>query len=317
VAHDWLELLAPRVPVLALAFALDVTLGEPPNALHPVAWIGRAANEMIARASGGQRRELIGGAAIAFALPLACALAGAAVLLALARVPWLELCVEALLLKLTFALRALIAAGTRVARDLQGGHMDAARHGLRALCSRDAAQLDAPLLAAATVESLAENTSDSIVAPLFYYACFGLPGALFYRAVNTLDAMIGYRGRFEYLGKASAKLDDLLNLVPARLTALLLLLAGWVIGCDARSGLHVLLRDGARTPSPNAGRPMAAMAGLLGVSLEKPGQYKLGAQGGPADIGSIQSASRVVMLCACLGALAIALVIGARHASRG
>lgn len=317
MAHDWTLLLAPRVPVLGLAFALDAALDEPPNALHPVAWIGRAASAMIRLATGQPRRELLGGAAIALLLPLACALAGAAIMMAFARMSWLELCVQALLLKLTFALRALTAAGVRVARDLRAGHLDGARHGLRALCSRDPSQLDAPLLAAATVESLAENTSDSVVAPLFYYACFGLPGALFYRAVNTLDAMIGYRGRYEYLGKASAKLDDLLNLLPARLTALLLLLAGWAMGCDARAGLQVLLRDGASTPSPNAGRPMAAMAGLLGVSLEKAGQYRLGAHGAAAGVDSIHAAARVVTLCACLGVLAIALVIGARHAWHG
>jgi adenosylcobinamide-phosphate synthase len=318
VAHDWLELLAPRASVLALAFALDAAFGEPRNALHPVAWIGHIASGLIHRSSGGgPRRELLAGALLALLLPLCCAIAGACAVLALARAPWLALCAEAVLLKSSFAVRALVAAGARVACDLQAGRIEDARIGLRALCSRDPAQLDAPLLAAATVESLAENTSDSVVAPLLYYAWLGLPGALFYRAVNTLDAMIGYRGRYEYLGKASAKLDDLLNLVPARVTAGLLLIAGWASGCDARSGWQVLLRDGARTPSPNAGRPMAAMAGLLHVSLEKPGQYRLGEQGAAADPGSIHAAARVVTLCAYLGALALALAIGARHAWHG
>src|SRR5262249_61854725 len=116
-------------------------------------------------------------------------------------------------------------AALDVRHALAGGRLHDARYALRSLCSRDASQLDPPLLVAAAIESVAENASDSFVAPLFYYALFGLPGAVFYRAVNTLDAMIGYHGRYEYLGKAAARLDDVLNFVPARLTAALLLAA--------------------------------------------------------------------------------------------
>src|SRR5207302_5219298 len=139
----------------------------------------------------------------------------------------------------------------------------AARAALRALGGRDASQLDGEALVAGAIQSLAENASDSFVAPLFYYLLAGVPGAVAYRAVNTLDAMIGYRGKYEALGKAAARLDDLANLVPARLTAGLLLLAGWLGGRDVAAGWRVLRRDGAKTPSPNGGRPMAVMAGLL------------------------------------------------------
>jgi adenosylcobinamide-phosphate synthase len=318
VAHEWVAALAPRVSVLGLAFALDALFGEPRDAWHPVAWIGRVANVFVRRALGsGPRRELAAGAALALLLPLGCALIGAAIVIGLARAPWLALCVQALLLKASFALRALIGAGVRVARELQAGRVDAAREGLRSLCSRDPAQLDAPLVAAAAVESLAENASDSVVAPLFYYACFGLPGALFYRAVNTLDAMIGYHGRYEYLGKTAARLDDALNLVPARLTAGLLLIAGLLHGRDAAHGVRVMLNDGARTESPNAGRPMAAMAGLLRVTLEKPGQYRLGDCGASADAVSIHAASRIVALGACLDVALLALAIGVGGAGWG
>ena len=115
----------------------------------------------------------------------------------------------------------------------------------------------------------------SVVAPLFFLACFGLPGAVAYRAINTLDAMIGYRGRYEWLGKAAARLDDLANLVPARLSVLFLFAAG---SGSRRLGaaLGVWSRDHARTESPNAGHPMAMAAGLLGVRLDKPGHYVLG-----------------------------------------
>jgi adenosylcobinamide-phosphate synthase len=180
------------------------------------------------------------------------------------------------------------------------------------LCSRSPDDLDAPALIAATVESIAENASDSLVAPLLFFAFFGVPGAVFYRVANTQDAMMGYHGRLEYAGKVAARLDDLLNLVPARMTALLLLLAGALQGADVRRGLGVLLRDGARTESPNAGRPMSAMAGLLGVRLEKQGCYALGDADRALDTRHITAAWRIVSaasLMALVGCVALGIAI--------
>ncbi|NJN68054.1 MAG: cobalamin biosynthesis protein, partial [Chloroflexaceae bacterium] len=159
-------------------------------------------------------------------------------------------------------------------------------------------------IAAAAIESLAENTSDSVVAPLLAYALGGLPGAFAYRAANTLDAMVGYRGRYEYLGKVPARLDDLLNLVPARLTALLI--AAAAVGCsaDAPQAWQVMWRDHALTASPNAGWPMAAVAGALGVRLEKMGHYCLNERGRAPTAADIRRAGRVV------GVAAASLVTG-------
>ena len=149
---------------------------------------------------------------------------------------------------------------------------------------------------AATIESLAENASDSFVAPLFYYVLLGVPGAMGYRAINTLDAMIGYRGgKFEALGKFSARLDDFANLIPARLTALLFLLTGCLGGGSAVQGCRILRRDGAKTPSPNGGRPMAVMAGLLDVQLTKKGVYSLGEAREPLTPAKVRQAWRIVM----------------------
>jgi adenosylcobinamide-phosphate synthase len=298
---------------LAIALVLDALLGEPPNAVHPVAWFGSAAAWLLRRAPrSGAVRQFAFGAVLAGALPLGCAaLAGGALALA---APWpvLQLAAAVLLVRPSFALRALGQAGERVRAALATGDLPAARRGLTSLCSRDPSALDAPDLAAATVESLAENTSDSFVAPLVYYAVLGVPGAVCYRAINTLDAMIGYRGRYEYLGKAAARLDDAANLIPARITAALIVAAAALwrrAGCAWR----ILVRDGGRTESPNAGRPMAAMAGLLGVVLDKPGHYRLG-DGAPPGAPAIARAWRAVRVAAGLAVLLTFVTLGVRHA---
>jgi adenosylcobinamide-phosphate synthase len=177
---------------------------------------------------------------------------------------------------------------------LEKGELHAARDGLRALCSRDPSRLSPEELAAGAIASVAENASDSIVAPLFYFVLFGVPGAVGYRALNTLDAMIGYRGEYEALGKFAARLDDVANWLPARLTALLLLAAGALLGCEVRRGWRIARRDAGQTPSPNGGWPMAAMAGLLGVALTKPGVYVLGDACAPITEGTLARARRLL-----------------------
>jgi adenosylcobinamide-phosphate synthase len=281
--------------VLLIAVTLDRAFGEPPNAIHPVAWMGSA----IARGRDWALRssragQFLRGALVALTLPALCA--GFA--FALARIirdwPLVSVLVTAILLKPLFAIRALRDAAFLVRDALAAGDVELARTRLASLCSRNAADLEPAALIAATVESVAENASDSIVAPFFYFALAGLPGAAFYRAGNTLDAMIGYRGRYEWVGKTAARLDDLLNLLPARLTSLLFLLASPLSGGDVRRGALMLWRDGGRTESPNAGRPMAAMAGLLGIRLEKTGHYALGDATRPIEASDITRAWRIV-----------------------
>jgi adenosylcobinamide-phosphate synthase len=278
--------------VLAAAVGLDLAFGEPPVALHPVVWIGRLAAAMERRAPRGRPiAELAYGAALT-ATVVAAAAAGAALLeRALAGLPWARrVPLLALALKPAFALRALLDAAAAVRQPLAGGDLPAARAALRSLVSRDVAGLSAELVAAAAIESLAENASDSIVAPWLFYLVGGLPAAYAYRAANTLDAMVGYRGRHEWLGKAAARLDDALNVVPARLTALLIALAS-----DAPSrALSVARRDHGLTASPNAGWPMAAMAGALGVRLEKVGHYRLGDAARPVEAADIGRAAAIV-----------------------
>lgn len=145
------------------------------------------------------------------------------------------------------------------------------------MVSRDTATLDTPRIAAATIESVAENSSDGVIAPLFYYAALGLPGAFVYRWLNTVDSLWGYRDPArQWLGKSGARADDVANWVPARLTAVLLMAAAWLFG-DAGQAWRIWRRDAHLTASPNAGQPMSTMAGALGVELEKVGHYQLGA----------------------------------------
>jgi adenosylcobinamide-phosphate synthase len=306
----WLQTAA----AIGLALALDLAFGEYPARLHPVVWMGRciSALEAIAPRSG-RARQLAWGTFTALAVPALFAAGAALWVLGARRLGWAGVPLEALALKSTFAVRELGRAGERVRAALQRGAIDEARLGLRSLCSRDPAQLGPEQLAAATVESLAENASDSLVAPLFWFALLGLPGAFAYRAANTLDARIGYHGRYEWLGKVSARLDDLWNLVPARLTALALLVAGLFTGADVGRGAHVLARDRRKTESPNAGYPMAAAAGLLRVALEKAGHYRLGDPEEPVGPEKIAAAWRLVSLATLLAAGTSLALLGLIH----
>src|SRR5438105_15265738 len=183
--------------------------------------------------------------------------------------------------------------------------LEPARHELRSPVSRPTTSLDPSLVAAAAIESLAENLVDSWLSPLVAYALFGLGGAYAYRAVNTADAMWGCRTpRYEQLGKAAARLDDLLNLVPARLGALMLCA---VAGRGWRAALTTWLRDGFKTTSPNAGQTMACAAGALGVRLEKEGHYVLGAHARLPAASDIGRARRLVARAICVAA-ALALL---------
>jgi adenosylcobinamide-phosphate synthase len=212
--------------------------------------------------------------------------------------------VGAVLLKSTFSLRMLHQAATQVGGLLSSGDIAQARYNLRSLVSRNPSGLSPEQAAVATVESVSENMADSFIGPWLFFALFGLPGAVAYRAINTLDSMIGYRGEYEYLGKASARLDDLVNLIPARLAGLLLVFGSLFLpGQRARGAWRIMWRDHSRTESPNAGWAMSGMAGALGVQLEKTGHYRLGDSTRPVEVHDITQAVRSMYLVAGLGLL--------------
>ncbi len=265
--------------ILVLAIALDLALGDPPNALHPTAWMGQVImfGKRYAPASGAVTQFVYGalhiiiGAAL-FALPAYLALMQLSV--------WNEIgfvVASAVLLKTTFTLRGLVRAARQVQVALDANNLSEARRLVAwHLVSRDTRELDEQYVVSATIESVAENLADSIVAPLLFFVLFGLPGALVYRFVNTADAVIGYHGATEYLGKFAARLDDVLNLIPSRVSGLLIVIGAMIARADARGAWRAMMRDHTRTASPNAGYPMSAMAGALGVRLEKIEHYRLG-----------------------------------------
>jgi len=295
--------------ILLPALVIDLTLGEPPPIIHPVVWMGKVVSFLM---RGGSARSPV--AQFLYGLGVVLATVGIFVVPVYFFLSYLKgisliayVAIAALILKISFSLKELRRAAFKVRSLLAKDKLDEARFELRALVGRDTAQLDKSLMVSATVESVAENSCDSFVAPLFYFLLFGVSGAVTYRVVNTLDAVIGHHGRFEYLGKFAARLDSVLNLIPARVTALMIVLAARICKKDASSAWRIMLRDRGKTESPNAGWTMSAIAGALGVELEKVGFYKLGDNYSSLSLKTIDASLRIVMITAFIWSLLLIL----------
>jgi adenosylcobinamide-phosphate synthase len=286
---------------LAIFFALlvDLAWGDPPNRFHPVVLMGHWL-KWGRKLSPARYRYLFG---------IAWILSG----LALFTLPWLKfnsrsfslgaLFLQVLCLKPVFAYRNLRRRVAEVAEALAEQDLPLARHLLGwHLVSRNTEQLTGQEVGGAAIESLAENLTDSVIAPLLAYGLGGLPAAWGYRFANTADAMWGYRTlELEWLGKFAARLDDLLNWLPSRLTGWLLVVAAWLVGEEAKDAAQTMLAQHQRTPSPNAGWTMSAMAGALGVTLTKRGVYELAGGVGPIEVTAIRRAIRLADVGVGLG----------------
>jgi len=315
MTHRWPWLAAG----LLAGVALDAVAGDP-RRNHPVALFGSAASRAERRLWAASRGR---GAVFTAACVAPPVVAGAALAAAARRVPAGGALAAAVTTWTVLGGAGLAAEATGIARALSGGDLAAARARLPALCGRDPESLDEAEITRATVESVAENTCDAVVAPLLWGAAFGVPGLLGYRAVNTLDAMVGHRNsRYEQFGWASARLDDAANLLPARVTArLAAALAPAVSGGHRGRALAALSRDGGSHPSPNAGRCEAAFAGALGLRLggvnvyggrvEERGQLGDGAPPATPDIHRAVQLSRLITwTAAVLAAVAAWLLRG-------
>jgi adenosylcobinamide-phosphate synthase len=253
-----------------LALLLERLFGYPPSLLrvirHPVIWMGKLISWLEVRLNDGGNRRLKGAVMLALLLAATAAVT-VALRLALGLVPF-GWAVEAALATTLVAQKELGRA-VRAVADALAHSLEAGRRQVSQIVGRDPEQLDGAGVSRAAIESLAESSSDGVVAPLFWLLLGGLPGIALYKAINTADSMVGHRNaRYAEFGWASARLDDLVNWIPARLTALLFAGAAfWVRGADAEKAWSTALRDAKKHASPNAGWPEAALAGALGFSL--------------------------------------------------
>jgi adenosylcobinamide-phosphate synthase len=295
--------------IILAALLLDALIGEAPNRFHPVAWLGSFISlQLKIRPRSGSARQFIFGTAMVILTILVIALPVYILLSYLQNLNTLiYILISAYLLKSTFSLRGLWQAVQKVKESLQSKGIVAARCEVRALVERDPEHLDEKQLISAAIESCAENLCDSFVAPLFYFAILGLPGAIAYRTANTFDAMIGYHGEWEYTGKFAAQLDDVLNYIPARLSALFILGAAALCRTRPASGWRTMLAYHGKTESPNAGWSMSAMAGSLDIVLEKTGHYRLGDGEQELSLAAISESQTIVLVAAVMWGL---LIIG-------
>lgn len=303
------ELVPYALLTMVVALLVDRFIGEPPNALHPVVWMGRVISFFDRRISRGHpRRERLSGVLMALAVILLFSLA-VLLLMALAR-EHLGLLVWALLggilLKTMFAMSAMAKHTEPVREALLAGDLELGRSKAAMMVSRDVSQLDKEHVISCAAESAAENTVDSIFSPLFYFGLLGLPAAVAYRVSNTLDAMVGYlNDKHRYVGWFSARLDDCTNFVMARAAVPFILLALMVHGKDWRAGWNASKKYHDQTLSPNKGWHMSAFAGGLGIRFEKIGWYVMGDGPLPSDPEVLRDTIKVMTTASYLFVLTV------------
>ena len=264
---------------LLIGFCLDLLLGDPHWAPHPVRAIGaliagleKLLRKMLPKSPAG---ELTGGVALVL-LTLAIPTGLTVLLLWACNLvsPWLALAVESLLSYQLLATKSLAAESRKVYDALKTGDLDKARYAVSMIVGRDTASLDEAGVARAAVETVAENASDGGIAPLIFLAIGGAPLGMFYKAANTMDSMVGYKNdQYLYFGRAAAKFDDILNLIPARVAGVLMCLGGAAAGYDGKNAWRIFIRDRKNHKSPNSAHTEAACAGALQLRLAGPNYY--------------------------------------------
>lgn len=258
---------------LLIGFCIDLVVGDPHSLPHPVVAIGRliSASERFFRRvlPATPRGERAAGAALWVLVAGVSALVPAGLLWTCHTLsPWLRLGVESVMCWQILATKSLRDESMKVYAALETGDLDASRRAVSMIVGRETARLDEAGVTRAAVETVAENTSDGVVAPLLYLAVGGAPLGFFYKAINTMDSMLGYTDPpYQYIGFVPAKMDDLANFLPARLSALLMLGAGALLGMDVKNGWRIFRRDRLNHASPNSAQTEAACAGLLGLRL--------------------------------------------------
>jgi adenosylcobinamide-phosphate synthase len=299
-------MISEALVIFLLAAFMDILLGEPPARIHPVVWIGKLISSLRDRALARGRPTSLQGFVLALTVIIATVLAGHLLVLAANVVPILGILAAAYLLKSTFAMRCLLQVSSDIGKMIDRD-ISSAKKMLPALVGRNTKDLTRSQATSAVIESLSENYVDSILSPIFYYVIFspfglGLEAALAFKAMSTMDSMLGYKTKgLKELGFAAAHLDDLANFLPARLSIFFMALAR---PAKASDSLRAALKYHAKTPSPNSGWPMSACAGALGIRLEKPGYYVLLDGGREPDTSDVP---RAVWFMAATTALTLAV----------
>jgi adenosylcobinamide-phosphate synthase len=264
---------------------LDLIFGDPKNRYHPTAWIGNFIGNLVPLFKNENvNLEKFGGILIVLISTAVVGILLIALNLKLESIIENEfvniiviIVVSAILLKTTMAIRGMEKHALAVTNALENNDIDEARVNLAMITKRKTKNLDKNHILSGVLESISENTVDGITGPMFYFALFGLPGAFVYRVINTIDSMIGYKTEmFKNLGWFGANCDNILNYIPSRLTAMTMVFGAMLLGHDWKNCYEIFKRDGKKTDSPNAGYPMAALAGALGTKLEKIEHYSLG-----------------------------------------
>lgn len=273
------------IPVLIVvgAILLDLAFGDPRSKYHPTAWVGTLVARLLPFArSQNPTIEKMGGMIVTVTI-------SGMVAISLCYFEFFTMnftdvismivfgMLSVMLLKTTIAIRGLEQHGKMVMESLSRNNLDEARNRLSMLVKRNTKQLDKNHVVSGVLETTSENIVDGVTGPLFYFGLFGLPGAFVYRTINTIDSMAGYKNTiFANLGWFGANADKALNYIPARITGYVMVLAAFLVGADWKGALYAMKNDGKKTASPNAGIPMAAMAGALGTRFEKLDHYTLG-----------------------------------------
>ena len=272
------------ISIIGFAILIDLIFGDPKNRYHPTAWIGTLIAKFTTLAKHQNPIfEKIGGVLIIVIISsiVILLLLSLDFGISLIFTDYISLVVSVLvgtmLLKSTIAIRGMEKHAINVLESLENNNLNMARNHLSMIVKRNTTNLDKNHVLSGVLESISENTVDGITGPMFYYAFFGLPGAFFYRIVNTADSMIGYKNDlFKNLGWFTATCDTILNYIPSRLTGLMMIISAAILHNNWRHSYKIMMRDGKKTESPNAGYPMAALAGALETKFEKINHYKLG-----------------------------------------
>jgi adenosylcobinamide-phosphate synthase len=272
------------ITILFFALVIDFTLGDPKNKFHPTAWMGTLLGKFTpSLKNSSDNLEKLGGIILIVITStiVVLLLSLLDVGINLITVDYLHVVISiivgGILLKTTIAIKGMEKHALAVVTSLENNNIASARDNLSMIVKRNTKDLDKNHVLSGVVESISENTVDGITGPLFYFGLFGLPGAFVYRVINTADSMIGYKTNiFKNIGWFAANCDKILNYLPSRLTGIVMIFSAMVLGNDWKRSYKIMIRDGRKTQSPNAGYPMAAIAGALGTKFEKIDYYSLG-----------------------------------------